>query len=311
MALNSNRGLLDISHILQRSFDESNDSLRVNAAVTVNVDATVSEIVITHVDDSIRLGDGTYLTTVTVNGPKRGLDVNLINNNITSVISDGTDTLSINADGSINVNIRYFAHTSDSIRLGDGTSFFTSSTVGPKIGLDVNLLNATLPLPTGASTEAKQDTIITNLGNLYTLLNTGTLKVDDDQTQTLLNTINTTLSSLSVTVSNEIEVKNDSGNPLSVTLADEPIKMSGTEDGTPSGTEFTFVNNKRKQILDAKDRDQTITYADFGTKDQRITQIDYTAPSIGVGAGNTARKTFTYVLDGSKYRRTNITWSLI
>jgi hypothetical protein len=32
-------------------------------------------------------------------------------------------------------------HTSDSIRLGDGTNYFTSTTVGPKIGLDVAVIN--------------------------------------------------------------------------------------------------------------------------------------------------------------------------
>jgi len=98
---------------------------------------------------------------------------------------------------------------------------------------------------------------------------------------------------------------------LSISLADEPIKMSGTENGQAAGPEFTFVNNVRLQILDAKDRDQDITYADFGTKDQRITQIDYTAPSIGVGAGYTARLTINYTLIGTRYRRDSLIWSII
>lgn len=85
----------------------------------------------------------------------------------------------------------------------------------------------------------------------------------------------------------------------------------GTEDGTPTGVQKVFVNNRYLQILAAKDRDQDIVYADFGTKDQRITQIDYVAPSIGAGAGFVARKTFTYVLDGGRYKRTKITRLLV
>lgn len=85
----------------------------------------------------------------------------------------------------------------------------------------------------------------------------------------------------------------------------------GTEDGTPTGVQKVFVNNRYLQILAAKDRDQDIVYADFGTKDQRITQIDYVAPSIGVGAGFVARKTFTYVLDSGRYKRTKITRLLV
>jgi hypothetical protein len=99
---------------------------------------------------------------------------------------------------------------------------------------------------------------------------------------------------------------------IPVTLADEPIKISGTENGQANGPEFPFVNNVLQQILKAKDRTGTITYADFGTKNQRITQITYTAPSIGVGAGYTAVKTFTYTLVGTRYRRdTPGDWSLV
>lgn len=33
------------------------------------------------------------------------------------------------------------SHTSDSIRLGDGTNYITSTTIGPKTALDVNVIN--------------------------------------------------------------------------------------------------------------------------------------------------------------------------
>lgn len=33
-------------------------------------------------------------------------------------------------------------HTTDSIRLGDGTSLVTATTIGPKVGIDVNVINS-------------------------------------------------------------------------------------------------------------------------------------------------------------------------
>lgn len=45
--------------------------------------------------------------------------------------------------GTIDVNIQ---HTEDSIRLGDGTNYLTSSQVSGKNGLDVNIINST-PIP--------------------------------------------------------------------------------------------------------------------------------------------------------------------
>lgn len=90
-----------------------------------------------------------------------------------------------------------------------------------------------------------------------------------------------------------------------------PVRISGTENGSESADEFLFINNLRLQILGAKDRIQNITYADFGTKNQRITQIDYSALSVGNGIGYTARKTIAYTLVGTNYRRDSITWSLV
>lgn len=163
----------------------------------------------------------------------------------------------------------------------------------------------------------------TNAGALLTAL--ASLSTD---IKALVNTVSgqlTTLSglssdikALSTQLSGQLPAslgqKNMAGS-LSVTVAsNQPSlvsKISGTEDGTASGTERVFVNNLKNQILAAKDRAQSLTYADFGTKDQRITRIDYAAPSIGSGAGFTARKTISYTLIGNSYRRDTITWSII
>jgi hypothetical protein len=95
---------------------------------------------------------------------------------------------------------------------------------------------------------------------------------------------------------------------IPVTLADEPVKISGTSNGAPNGTEYTFVNNIKQQILATHDRQQALTYADFGTKNQRVTQIDYTSPTF---PSVTARLTLGYTLVGTKYRRDSLTWSIV
>lgn len=66
--------------------------------------------------------------------------------------------------------------------------------------------------------------------------------------------------------------------------------------------------NTKEKILKATDRVQSITYADFGNKNQRVTQIDYSASSVGI---QVARKTFTYSLQGTRYRRDSISWSIV
>lgn len=88
----------------------------------------------------------------------------------------------------------------------------------------------------------------------------------------------------------------------------QPIIGAGTSDGTPTGPVFVNVNNLKNQILATDDREQTITYADFGTKDQRITQIDYTSATF---PGITARKSVVYTLVGNRYRRDKINWEIV
>lgn len=74
MSLNPHPTLLDQNQILQRSFDETADRLRVDAEVTANISGA-QEVIITDIDDSIKIGNGN-------NGPY----------------------LKVNSDGSINVN---------------------------------------------------------------------------------------------------------------------------------------------------------------------------------------------------------------
>jgi hypothetical protein len=56
MAINPNRTVLDSNQIFQRSFDETEDRIRVDAEVTATI-GTV-EVIITDTDDSIKIGNG-------------------------------------------------------------------------------------------------------------------------------------------------------------------------------------------------------------------------------------------------------------
>jgi hypothetical protein len=103
----------DANQVLRSVFDVDENCLRVCVVEGTTGGGGGFEVIITHTDDSIRLGDGSNLVTVTQVGIKYGLDVNVINevniedldaskDNVAIQDSDG-DELSINPDGSITV----------------------------------------------------------------------------------------------------------------------------------------------------------------------------------------------------------------
>lgn len=105
---------LDANQVLRSVYDIDKNTLRVSIIDGSTGGGGGFEVIISHTDDSIRLGDGTNLTTATVVGPKVGLDVNILNgitiapldaskDNVAIHDSDG-DELEINTDGSINVS---------------------------------------------------------------------------------------------------------------------------------------------------------------------------------------------------------------
>lgn len=325
------KSTLDANQVLQFAFDEESGKLRTDASfsggLTINLDPSTdgmyigdpdtgntlevnpdgsinTNVAIDHVNDSVRLGNGTDFITSTTVGPAKTLDVtvkelpatvaseatlvaieNLLttlnslettsNSLLTSidaqVLNAATEATLAAIEGLVTI-LNSLQTTANSLLTSIDTKVLTDAQLRAS---PISISASALPLPTGAATAANQSTA------------------------------NASLASIDSKLTSPLAVSG------SLTLADEPIKMSGTEDGLPGGTEFTFVNNRRNQILAAKDREQELTYADFGTKNQRITQIDYTATSIGTGVGYTARKTLTYTLVGNNYRRDSINWTLI
>lgn len=69
--------------------------IRISRAASSTVSfSSPQEVIISHVDDSIRLGDGSSLVTTTTNGGDVGLDVNIINDSIDIELSGaGTPTI--------------------------------------------------------------------------------------------------------------------------------------------------------------------------------------------------------------------------
>lgn len=93
----------------------------------------------------------------------------------------------------------------------------------------------------------------------------------------------------------------DSG---SITILGDSI-TSGTVDGTSTGTERTFVNNRKNQVLASHDLAVAYTWLDFGTKDERVSSIVYSSATF---LGVTVTRTFTYSLVGTKYRLDSEAW---
>lgn len=119
-------------------------ALDVQIAGGVNVEVDLS-----HVDDSVRLGDGTAFFTSTSENGDIALDVHLSNTEISVIqgsdtpweIADGGNSITVDA---VDLDIRDLAHTADSVRLGDGTSFFTSTSENSDIALDVHISNSSI-----------------------------------------------------------------------------------------------------------------------------------------------------------------------
>jgi len=104
-----------------------------------------------------------------------------------------------------------------------------------------------------------------------------------------------------------VNVDIDALNPATQPTPDN-ILIVGTENGQQGGLKRPFVNNLKEQILATHDRTAIFTYADFGTKNQRIIQVDYSSATF---PANTVRRQFAYTLVGNSYRRDSETWTII
>jgi hypothetical protein len=214
----------DPGGVLKASFDEATQSLRVNANITANISGA-QEVVISHADDSIKIGDGVETVDVTaanalkvdgsaVTQPVSGTvtvqdgggsvtvdgSVSVSNFPATQNVADGGGSLTVDGSVSISnfpavqdvegtVSVDNFPSVQPINDNGGSITVDGSVTVsnfpavqpvsdnGGSITVDgtVNVGNfpatqpisaISLPLPTGAATETKQDTGNTSLSNI-------------------------------------------------------------------------------------------------------------------------------------------------
>lgn len=300
---------LDADQVLKQSFDETNDRLRVDASVT----AVVAGVTLDAATSDIAIADRITGDLLKVN-PDGSIDANVVvsasgGDNI--AISDGTHTLDINSDGSINVkatdlDIRNLTFATDKVDVS-GSSVSVTAT-----DLDIRNLSAL------------QDNVAISNGTTSLAINLdGSVNVAGVATETTLSSVETSVQSIDTKL--PTLGPNVAANSISVTLATneaplpinldaftnvdpDSVQLVGSINGTKTGTKYGIVNNLRLQILDSHDRVAAFTYADFGTKNQRITQINYTS---GTFPGTTVQRQFSYSLVGTNYRRDNETWAIV
>lgn len=300
---------LDADQVLKQSFDETNDRLRVDASVT----AVVAGVTLDAATSDIAIADRITGDLLKVN-PDGSIDANVVvsasgGDNI--AISDGTHTLDINSDGSINVkatdlDIRNLTFATDKVDVS-GSSVSVTAT-----DLDIRNLSAL------------QDNVAISNGTTSLAINLdGSVNVAGVATETTLSSVETSVQSIDTKL--PTLGPNVAANSISVTLATneaplpinldaftnvdpDSVQLVGSINGTKTGTKYGIVNNLRLQILDSHDRIAAFTYADFGTKNQRITQINYTS---GTFPGTTVQRQFSYSLVGTNYRRDNETWAIV
>jgi hypothetical protein len=332
---------LDQNQILQRAFEENEDRLRVDAEVTATI-GTIECIINAASGDNIAITnqDGTNPLqmepdgSITVNvqssvlptGAATEATLSTLNSKVPSQIAgripvDGSGvTQPISATS---LPLPTGAATEAKQDIGNTTLSTIDSklnTLGQKtsaLSMPVVLASdSTIPLPTGAATEATLSSIDTKLSGTIAISAVALPLPTGAATEATLTNIDTKLPTLGTQVANDsISVTFASDIPaLNVELdafvpsTPDNVLLVGSIDGTKTGTKYGFVNNLRSQILATQDRDQQITYADFGTKDQRIIEIDYSSPTF---PGITAKKTINYTPVSGKYRRDSIIWSIV
>jgi len=107
-AVNDRLGVINASQELE--VHDTDVLAQLVSGVTVSAtDLDIRDL--THVSDSVKIGDGTDFLAIAADG--------------SIAITDNGGSLTVDAS---DLDIRDLAHTQDSIRLGDGTSLFTSGT---------------------------------------------------------------------------------------------------------------------------------------------------------------------------------------
>lgn len=134
-----------------RDLDFNSDSVTAHQGGTWTIDSITNPVTVTATDLDIRDLDSTTDSVASWLYDSAG-------NGISSTDVGGKQSLDVNVTSGINVEVD-LSHVDDSVALGDGTSLFTSTTVGSDIGLDVNVINDPSTANTAIANAANQLTV--------------------------------------------------------------------------------------------------------------------------------------------------------
>jgi hypothetical protein len=136
----------DFPQVLRSVFEVEDNCLRVKVVNGTPGGGGELEVLITHTEDSVRLGDGTDFLTSTHVGPQVGLDVAIINVPLPVTATD--------------LDIRDLSFATDKVDVSGSTIAIS----GFPTSLDVTVVSSVLP--TGASTSALQTTGNSSLASI-------------------------------------------------------------------------------------------------------------------------------------------------
>lgn len=263
-----NPTLLDAGQVLQGAFDETTGRIRTDAEATIlNADI---EVELDSLESSVAIGDAITGDKAKVN-PAGELAV------ITDANTSSMEVFQIDHDG-LNTNANLQVGNSDVSNLNP-----VPVSLSPGFATSVNQEETNALLTTQNVDIANINTKLPNLGQ-----------------NNSANSLSVVLSSDQAAIETLVEL--DAFTKPSV----DNVLLVGSIDGLKNGLKYGIVYNKRQQVLDSHDRVAEFVYADFGTKDQRITRIDYTSATF---PGVIIRRDFAYTLISNRYRRDSETWS--
>lgn len=222
---------LDSDQVLRQSFDEENDRLRVDATVS----ASIGSLEINAEDSDVAIKDRITDNLLKIHNDG-SIDANVIvsaNSGDNIAISDGTDTLAINADGSINakissvdLDIRNLLASQDSISISDGSHSLSINSNG---SINVNVNNTDFDI---RNLSASQDVVSVGNGN-------NTLKINNDGSIDVninsLNQNNLSATNDSVSIkngSNTLKVNNDGSIDVNISTSATDGDNVAISDGT-------------------------------------------------------------------------------
>lgn len=227
-------------------FDASNatDSANVGAHVRAGDDGTL----IGHVSDALKVNFSNTTIAVTATD----LDIrNLSAAQDNVAISDGTDTLAINADGSVNItdnggsltvdatnlDIRDLTHVTDSVKIGDGTDFLAIDASG-NIGV------------TDAGGSLTVDAVNLDIRDLTAASDSVKSFLADGAGTNLTSTLVSSKQALDVYVANEIQVEDDLANTALAVEAAAVTTSSAALITTPlAARRFVWLYNNGSKVV--------------------------------------------------------------